>query len=69
MVESLSTDAVPGLVRVRAGMTAETSVVTETLVYSHDGVRIRLVDTPGFEHTDMPDAVVFRDIVMWLEES
>jgi hypothetical protein len=50
-------------------MTAETSAVAEIPVDLPNGMTITLVDTPGLEHTDMPDAAVFREIAIWLEKS
>lgn len=34
-----------------------------------DGRRVVLVDTPGFNDTQLPDATVFRMVAQWLKET
>ena len=54
-------------VPVREGMTAITSNVQEVLLEMLLGNRhVVLVDTPGFDHTELTDEEVFRRIAIWV---
>ena len=52
----------------KVGHDLEPCTSVKDFVLQHHKYDVVLVDTPGFNHTSKPDAVVLKEIIDWLKE-
>lgn len=50
-----------------SNLKSDTQCATPYIV-EHHGVRVVLVDTPGFDDTHRPDSVILREVADWLTQ-